>query len=113
MWKPLPRRTIILGAGSFARIGIILTYTYAPDYYVDRYPRRTAEASARQETCHGFFRKCRAETARGMMRGCRGRWCARTSRIVPFFIKTRYKYVAVTAYVLAGLIVWGAGGKRR
>jgi uncharacterized membrane protein len=37
VWTPLLLRTIPIAAVVVLMIGIILTYTYAPDYYVDRY----------------------------------------------------------------------------
>ena len=37
VWTPLLLRTILIAAVVVLTIGIVLTYTYAPDYYVDRY----------------------------------------------------------------------------
>ena len=37
VWTPILLRTILIAAMILLVAGLVLTYTYAPDYYVDRY----------------------------------------------------------------------------
>jgi uncharacterized membrane protein len=110
VWTPLLLRTILIAAVVVLLIGIILAYTYAPDYYVDRY------YAVRQGHLHGkeefqaFFDNVMAGKPHAVL--MLGLFVltlvplARVAFCFLFFIKQRdYAYVAFTAYVLAGLII--------
>src|SRR6266481_5236327 len=110
VWTPLLLRTILIGAVVVLVIGIILTYTYAPDYYVDRYHAVRRGHLLGKETFHGFFENVVAGKPHAVL--MLGLFVltlvplARVAFCFLFFIKERdYTYVAFTAYVLAGLIV--------
>jgi len=109
-WTPLLLRTILIAAVVVLTIGIVLTYTYAPDYYVDRYHALQQGQLLGRERFQGFF----AEVIDGNPHAVLtlGLFVltlvplARVAFCFLFFIKERdYTYVAFTAYVLAGLIV--------
>src|SRR2546423_12555356 len=60
IWTPLLLRTILLAAVIVLTIGIILTYTYAPDYYVERYHAVQLGNLHSREELHGFFQNVMA-----------------------------------------------------
>src|SRR6266446_542542 len=55
VWTPLLLRTILIAAVVVLTIGIVLTYTYAPDYYVDRYHALQQGQLLGRERFQGFF----------------------------------------------------------
>jgi len=110
VWTPLLLRTILIGAVVVLVIGIILTYTYAPDYYVGRYHTVRRGHLLGKETFRGFLENVVAGKPHAVL--MLGLFVltlvplARVAFCFLFFIKERdYTYVAFTAYVLAGLIV--------
>ena len=110
IWTPLLLRTILIGAVVVLMIGIILTYTYAPDYYVDRYHAARQGHLHGREEFQGLFENVMAGKPHAVL--MLGLFVltlvplARVAFCFLFFIKERdYAYIAFTAYVLAGLIV--------
>ena len=110
VWTPLLLRTILIAAAVVLMIGIILTYTYAPGYCVDRYHAVRQGHLLGRDTFQGFFENVMAGKPHPVL--MLGLFVltlvplARVAFCFLFFIKERdYTYVAFTAYVLAGLIV--------
>jgi uncharacterized membrane protein len=110
MWTPVLLRTILIAAVAVLMIGIILTYTYAPDYYIDRYHAVRQRHLLGRENFQGLFGNIMAGHPHAVL--MLGLFVltlvplARVAFCFLFFIKERdYTYVAFTAYVLAGLIV--------
>ena len=91
--------------------GLILTYTFAPDYYRRALPRSAAGSSDRQgKVRHCCLSRIREGNPHAVL--TIGLFVltlvplARVAFCFILFIKERdYTYVALTAYVLAGLIV--------
>ena len=110
VWTPLLLRTILTVAVVVLTIGIILTYTYTPDYYVERYHAVQQGHLYGKEDLHGFFQNVIAGKPHAVL--MLGLFVltlvplARVAFCFFLFIRERdYKYVFFTAYVLAGLIV--------
>jgi uncharacterized membrane protein len=109
-WTPILLRTILIAAMIILVTGIVLTATFAPDYFVNRYrevqqghligreeiatlPDRIREGNPHAVATVGLFVLTLVPLARVL-------FC------FLLFIKERdYIYVGFTAYVLAGLIV--------
>jgi uncharacterized membrane protein len=110
VWTPLLLRTILIAAVVVLMIGIILTYTYAPDYYVDRYHAVRQGNLLGREKFQGLFENVMAGKPHAVL--TLGLFVltlvplARVAFCFLLFFKERdYTYVALTAYVLIGLIV--------
>jgi uncharacterized membrane protein len=111
-WTPFLLRTILIAAMILLVSGLIMTYTFAPDYYVDRYHAvLQGHLIGKEKFGHGALLK-------KMLQGnphavlTLGLFVltlvplARVAFCFILFIRERdYTYVAFTAYVLAGLIV--------
>jgi uncharacterized membrane protein len=110
VWTPLLLRTILIAALVVLTFGIILTYTYAPDYYVDRYYAVQQGHLYGSQDVHDFFKNVLAGEPHAVL--LLGLFVltlvplARVAFCFLFFIQQRdYVYVACTAYVLMGLII--------
>ena len=109
-WTPFLLRTILIAAMIFLVAGLILTYTIAPDYYVDRYHAVQQGHLIGKEKVGDLFDRIREGNPHAVL--TIGLFVltlvplARVAFCFILFIKERdYTYVALTAYVLAGLIV--------
>jgi uncharacterized membrane protein len=111
-WTPILLRTILIAAMILLVSGLIMTYTFAPDYYVNRYHQvEQGHLIGKEKFGHGLL-------LQKMLQGnphavlTLGLFVltlvplARVAFCLILFIRERdYTYVAFTAYVLAGLIV--------
>jgi len=109
-WTPFLLRTILITAMIFLVAGLILTYTIAPDYYVDRYRAVQQGHLIGKEKIGLLFDRIREGNPHAVL--TIGLFVltlvplARVAFCFILFIRERdYTYVAFTAYVLAGLIV--------
>ena len=110
VWTPFLLRTILIAAMFILVAGLILTYTIAPDYYVDRYHAVQQGHLIGKEKIGDLFDRIREGNPHAVL--TIGLFVltlvplARVAFCFILFIKERdYTYVALTAYVLAGLIV--------
>ncbi len=111
-WTPFLLRTILITAMIFLVVGLVLTYTFAPDYYVDRYHAvQQGHLIGKEKIGHGvLLGRIREGNPHAVL--TLGLFVltlvplARVAFCFILFIRERdYTYVALTAYVLAGLIV--------
>jgi uncharacterized membrane protein len=109
-WTPILLRSILIAAMILLVAGVILDYTYAPDYYVQRYHAVQQGRILGREKYALFFGRIRAGNPHAVL--TLGLFVltlvplARVAFCFILFIKERdYTYVALTAYVLAGLII--------
>jgi uncharacterized membrane protein len=110
VWTPFLLRTILITAMIFLIAGLILTYTIAPDYYVDRYHAVQQGHLIGKEKPGLMLERIREGNPHAVL--TIGLFVltlvplARVAFCFILFIRERdYTYVALTAYVLAGLIV--------
>ncbi len=110
VWTPFLLRTILIAAMITLVAGLILTYTFAPDYYVDRYNAVAQGHLIGKEKFGLLAERIRQGNPHAVL--TMGLFVltlvplARVAFCFVLFIKERdYTYVALTAYVLAGLIV--------
>jgi uncharacterized membrane protein len=109
-WTPILLRSILIAAMILLVSGLILSYTFAPDYYVDRYHEVQQGHLMGREKFALLFGRIRAGNPHAVLTV--GLFVltlvplARVAFCFILFIRERdYTYVALTAYVLAGLIV--------
>ena len=109
-WTPILLRSILIAAMILLVSGLILSYTFAPDYYVDRYHEVQQGHLMGREKFALLFDRIRAGNPHAVL--TLGLFVltlvplARVAFCFILFIRERdYTYVALTAYVLAGLIV--------
>ena len=109
-WTPILLRSILIAAMIFLVSGLILAYTFAPDYYVDRYREVQQGHLMGREKYALLLGRIRAGNPHAVLTV--GLFVltlvplARVAFCFILFIRERdYTYVALTAYVLAGLIV--------
>jgi uncharacterized membrane protein len=109
-WTPILLRTILIAAMIILAAGLVLTYTIAPDYYVDRYHQVQQGHLIGKEKFGLLFDRIREGNPHAVL--TLGLFVltlvplARVAFCFLLFIRERdYTYVALTAYVLAGLIV--------
>ncbi len=109
-WTPILLRSILIAAMILLVAGLILTYTFAPDYYVERYHAVQQGHLIGKEKFGLLFDRIREGNPHAVL--TLGLFVltlvplARVAFCFILFIKERdYTYVALTAYVLAGLIV--------
>jgi uncharacterized membrane protein len=109
-WTPILLRTILIAAMVTLVAGLVLTYTFAPDYYVERYQAVQHGRLIGKETLGLLFDRVRQGNPHAVL--TIGLFVltlvplARVAFCFLLFIRERdYTYVALTAYVLAGLIV--------
>src|ERR1700680_4075002 len=110
VWTPRLLRTILSAAMIILVAGLILTYTFAPDYYVQRYHEVRLGHLIGKEKVSLLFDRIREGNPHAVL--TIGLFVltlvplARVGFSFILFIRERdYTYVAFTAYVLAGLIV--------
>jgi uncharacterized membrane protein len=110
VWTPFLLRTILIAAMILLVTGLVLTYTFAPDYYVDRYHAVEQGRLIGKETLGLLFDRVREGNPHAVL--TIGLFVltlvplARVAFCFILFIKERdYTYVGFTAYVLAGLII--------
>jgi len=109
-WTPILLRTILIAAMILLVSGLVLTYTFAPDYYVDRYHAVEQGQLIGKEKFALLFDRIRQGNPHAVL--TMGLFAltlvplARVAFCFILFIRERdYIFVAFTAYVLAGLIV--------
>ena len=110
VWTPFLLRTILITAMILLVVGLVLTYTFAPDYYVQRYNEVRLGHLIGKEKVGQLFDRIREGNPHAVL--TIGLFVltlvplARVAFSFILFIRERdYAYVAFTAYVLAGLIV--------
>lgn len=110
VWTPFLLRSILIAAMLILVVGLVLTYTFAPDYYVDRYNAVAQGHLIGKEKFGLLAERIRQGNPHAVL--TIGLFVltlvplARVAFCFILFIKERdYTYVALTAYVLAGLIV--------
>jgi uncharacterized membrane protein len=110
VWTPILLRTILIAAMIILVGGLVLDYTFAPDYYVERYHAVQQGHLLGKEKFGLLFDRIRAGNPHAVL--TLGLFVltlvplARVAFCFILFIRERdYTYVALTAYVLAGLIV--------
>ena len=110
VWTPILLRTILIVAMILLVAGLVLTYTFAPDYYVHRYREVEQGHLIGKERLGLLLERIRAGNPHAVL--TIGLFVltlvplARVAFSFILFIRERdYTYVALTAYVLAGLIV--------
>jgi len=109
-WTPILLRSILIAAMILLVAGLILDYTFAPDYFVERYHAVQQGRLIGKEKFGLLFDRIREGNPHAVL--TIGLFTltlvplARVAFCFILFIKERdYTYVALTAYVLAGLIV--------
>jgi uncharacterized membrane protein len=110
VWTPFLLRSILIAAMVVLIAGLVLTYTFAPDYYVDRYHAVEHGHLIGKEKFTLFAERIRQGNPHAVL--TLGLFIltlvplARVAFCFILFIRERdYTYVALTAYVLAGLVV--------
>ena len=110
VWTPILLRTILIAAMIILVGGLVLDYTFAPDYYVERYHAVQQGHLIGKEKFGLLFERIREGNPHAAL--TLGLFVltlvplARVAFCFILFIRERdYTYVALTAYVLAGLIV--------
>jgi uncharacterized membrane protein len=110
VWTPFLLRTVLIAAMVTLIAGLILDYTFAPDYYVDRYHAVEQGHLIGKEQLGLLWKHIRQGNPHAVLTS--GLFIltlvplARVAFCFILFIRERdYTYVAFTAYVLAGLIV--------
>jgi uncharacterized membrane protein len=110
VWTPILLRTILIAAMIILVAGLVMTYTFAPDYYVDRY-REVQQGQLMGKEKFGllFERIWQGNPHAVLTIGLFVLTLVPLARVgfsfILFIIERDYAYVAFTAYVLAGLIV--------
>jgi len=109
-WTPILLRSILIAAMILLVAGLILDYTFAPDYFVERYHAVQQGRLIGKEKFRLLFDRIREGNPHAVL--TIGLFTltlvplARVAFCFILFIRERdYTYVALTAYVLAGLIV--------
>jgi uncharacterized membrane protein len=110
VWTPILLRTILIVAMIVLIVGLVLTYTYAPDYYVQRYNAVQQGSLIGQEKISTLIDRIREGNPHAVL--TIGLFVltlvplARVAFCFLLFIRERdYTFVIFTGYVLAGLIV--------
>ena len=109
-WTPILLRTILITSVIFLITGLVLAYTFSPDYYVDRYHAVRQGHLLGKEAFNQLIRHMRTGHPHAVI--TIGLYIltlvplARVAFCFLLFIRERdWMYVAFTAYVLTGLIV--------
>ena len=109
-WTPILLRTILIAAMAVLAAGLVLTYTYRPDYYVDRYRAVQEGHLIGKERFATVLERIHDGNPHAVL--TIGLFIltlvplARVAFCFILFIRERdYTFVAFTAFVLAGLIV--------
>ena len=110
VWTPFLLRTILIAAMVALVAGLVMAYTFAPDYFVERYHAVQQGRLIGKEKFGLLFDRVRQGNPHAVL--TIGLFVltlvplARVAFCFILFIRERdYTYVAFTAYVLAGLIV--------
>lgn len=110
VWTPILLRTILIASVIVLAGGLVLTYTYAPHYYVERYRAVQQGHLYGKEKFNGLLARTMSGQPHAVL--TIGLFVltlvplVRVAFCFVFFIKERdYPYVIFTAYVLIGLIV--------
>jgi uncharacterized membrane protein len=112
VWTPILLRSILIASMILLVSGLVLTYTFAPDYYVHRYHEvEQGHLLGKEKFGHGvLLGRIREGNPHAVL--TLGLFVltlvplARVAFSFILFIRERdYTYVALTAYVLAGLII--------
>jgi uncharacterized membrane protein len=110
VWTPILLRTILIVAMVTIATGLVLAYTIAPDYYVDRYHAVQKGNLIGRESFAGLGERLAHGNPHAVLTV--GLFIltlvplARVAFCFALFIKERdYTFVALTAYVLTGLII--------
>lgn len=110
VWTPFLLRTILIAAMITLLAGLVMTYTFAPDYFVDRYHAVQQGQLIGKEKFGVLLARIRDGNPHAVL--TIGLFVltlvplARVAFCFILFIRERdYTYVVFTAYVLAGLIV--------
>jgi uncharacterized membrane protein len=110
VWTPFLLRTILIAAMITLVAGLVTTYTFAPDYYVDRYHAVEQGQLIGKEKFDLLFERIREGNPHAVL--TIGLFVltlvplARVAFCFILFLRERdYTYVVLTAYVLTGLIV--------
>ncbi|MGB8411317.1 MAG: DUF1634 domain-containing protein [Candidatus Binatus sp.] len=108
-WTPILLRTILIAAMITLVAGLVMTYTFAPGYYVEHYQAAQHGHLIGKETLGLLVERVRQGNPHAVL--TIGLFVltlvplARVAFCFILFIRERdYTYVALTAYVLAGLI---------
>ena len=116
VWTPILLRTILIAAMAVLIIGLFLMGTFAPGYYVQRFHAVQAGKMHAPESFSQIISETLARDPHSVM--TLGLFIltlvplARVAFCFVLFIKERdYTYVALTAYVLIGLIAGVLLGK--
>jgi uncharacterized membrane protein len=114
-WTPIILRSILIVAMVVLGAGLVLTYTFAPDYYVERYQAAQHGHLIGKEPVGLLFDRVRQGNPHAVL--TIGLFVltlvplARVAFCFMLFVRERdYTYVILTAYVLAGLIVGALAG---
>src|SRR5258706_4651792 len=109
VWTPILLRTILIVSMLVLVTGLVLTYTYAPDYFVERYNAVQQGHLIGQEKFSTLIDRMREGNPHAVL--TIGLFVltlvplARVAFCFLLFIKARdYTFVIFTAYVLAGFI---------
>lgn len=110
VWTPFLLRTILIVAMVTLVAGLILDYTFAPSYYVQRFYEVQQGHLIGKEKLGVFFEHIRQGNPHAvLMLGLFVLTLVPLARVAFCFIlflrERDYTYVALTAYVLAGLII--------
>lgn len=110
VWTPILLRTVLIAAMAVLAAGLVLTYTYRPDYYVDRFRAVQEGHLIGKERFATVLERIHDGNPHAVL--TIGLFIltlvplARVAFCFILFIRERdYTFVAFTAYVLAGLIV--------
>lgn len=110
VWTPFLLRTILIAAMIILVAGLVMTYTFAPDYYVQRYHEVQQGRLIGKEKFGLLFDRIREGNPHAVL--TIGLFVltlvplVRVAFCFILFLRERdYTYVVFTAYVLAGLIV--------
>jgi uncharacterized membrane protein len=108
-WTPILLRSILIAAMAVLGVGLVLSYSFAPDYYVERYHAVQHGHLLGKEPMGRLIERVRQGNPHAVL--TIGLFTltlvplARVAFCFILFIRERdYTYVALTAYVLAGLI---------
>lgn len=109
-WTPILLRSILIVAMTNLAAGLVMSYTFAPHYYVERYQAvRLGHLIGKEKPGLLFDRFRRGDPHAVMMIGLFVLTLVPLARVAFCFIlfarERDYTYVALTAYVLAGLII--------
>jgi len=114
-WTPILLRSILVTAMVVLAAGLVMTYTFAPRYYVERYQAVQHGQMIGKEKFGLLLDRIRQGNPHAVLTV--GLFIltlvplARVAFCFILFIRERdYTYVVLTAYVLAGLIVGALAG---